>query len=70
MMPFNCSYRNKNENHYALEERSDDKSDSDEEQGQFAKFQSTLSYKLRATDPRYVTHADDYLYGRYSHMCE
>ena len=51
MMPFNCSYRNENENHYTLEERSDDKSDSDEEQGQFAKFQSTLSYKLRATDP-------------------
>jgi hypothetical protein len=48
---------------YALEDRSDDNSDSEEEPRQFAKFQSTLGIKLRAADPRYISHADDYHRG-------
>jgi hypothetical protein len=46
-----------------LEERSNDSSDSEGEPGQLTRFQSTLGIKLRATDPRYINHADDYNRG-------
>ncbi len=41
-------------------ESSDDSSDSKGATGQLTKFQSTLGIKLRATDPRYITHTGDY----------
>jgi hypothetical protein len=46
-----------------LAERSDDSSDSEGVPGQPARFQSTLGIKLRAADPRYITHANDYQRG-------
>ena len=48
---------------HTLEERSDDSSDSEGEPGQLTRFQSTLGIKLRAADPRYMTHADAYNRG-------
>jgi hypothetical protein len=48
---------------HTLAESSDDSSDSEGAPGQLTKFQSTLGIKLRATDPRYITHAGDYQTG-------
>jgi hypothetical protein len=44
---------------YSFEERSDNSTDSEGEPGQLTRFQSTLGIKLRAADPRYITHAGD-----------
>ena len=41
---------------HTLEERSDDSSVSEGEPEQLTKFQSSLGIKLRAVDPRYITH--------------
>ena len=48
---------------HTLAESSDDSSDSEGVPGQLTRFQLTLGIKLRATDPRYITHAGDYQRG-------
>jgi ABC-type histidine transport system ATPase subunit len=48
---------------YTLDESRHHSSNSEGSSGQLTQFQSTLGIKLRAMDPRYITHSGDYQKG-------